>query len=526
MRSRLVVADRIRTARGVMGDALLIQDGLVRQVGTAAQLRRPDLAEDRFPGAVIVPGLCDAHFHPLAYAASLRRLSVGAAEDFDDLVALIRRASDALPPGTPLIGSRLNDETLNERTLPTRAELDRAVEDRPVLIHRYCGHIAIANTAALETAGISPLVPDPAGGSFDRDSSGRPTGVLRETAVPLVAGPLGRDAPPISPSATLDALRGLPTLGLTSIGAIVTTGAGPWCDTGNELATLLEIARDLPLQLAVLVVADDSPSLEKAARELADAGRRLRFLGVKEFADGSLGGHTAALRSPYADRPDVCGTLRLEGAATAARARTSLRLGGKVAVHAIGDAANAAVLDLFEELLGEGADPADLRVEHASVLAETDVARFAALGATASVQPAFMASESSWLEKRVGAARLARVYPLAELDAAGVPLAGGSDCPVEPPHPTWGMATARDRAGLTPEQALSGPQALHLFTDGAARAIGEPPPLGVGSPAAFTVLDRDPADEPPERLRDTRVLATWVDGESIEFPSDSPVWLA
>ena len=524
MTHRLVVADTIRTASGLIGDALLIGDGHVAATGSAAELRRPDLPEERFPGCVIIPGLRDAHMHPVPYTLSLSRPTLKDATDLDEVLARIREGAGSMSAGEPLIAIRLDDEGLKERRLPTRHELDLAVDDRPVLVYRYCGHIAVGNTRALEVAGIGSVTVDPVGGRLDRDDFGVPNGILRETAIEPVATALSGLSDGPDPEAVLAALHGLTTLGLTSLGAILAVGTGPWCDTGNELEAILAIARRLPLKLAVLVIAGDSAELEQAATALAGAGPRLTFLGVKEFADGSLGGHTAALELPYADQPDAHGALRLDPAAVGDRARTALRLGGKVAVHAIGDVANGRVLDLFDDLLAEGADPAKLRIEHASILTPELIGRFAAGGVTASVQPAFMASEAGWLEKRLGPERLRHAYPLASLVAAGVPLAGGSDCPVEAPHPLWGMAAARDRGGLDHAEALSGAQALSLFTDDAARAMGEPKPLAVGSPADFVVLDRDPVEATPNELRRARVLATWIDGEPALFPDHPVTW--
>lgn len=524
MTQRLVVADSIRTASGLIGDALLISDAKVAAIGFAGDLSRSDLPEERFPGCVIIPGLRDAHMHPVPYALSLSRPTLKDAPNLEEVLARIREAAGSLSVGEPLIAIRLDDEELKERRLPTRHELDLAVHDRPVLVYRYCGHIAVGNTQALETAGIGSLTADPVGGRLDRDDFGLPNGILRETAIEPVAAALSRLSNGPDPEAVLTALSGLTTLGLTSLGAILAVGMGPWCDTGNELEALLTIARQLPLKLSVLIIAGDSAELEQAVSALEGAGPRLRFLGVKEFADGSLGGHTAALEFPYSDQPDEAGTLRFDQAAVGDRARTALRLGGKVAIHAIGDVANGRVLDLFDDLMAEGTDPADLRIEHASILTPELIGRFAAGGVTASVQPAFMASEAGWLEKRLGRERLRYAYPLASLAAAGVPLAGGSDCPVEAPHPLWGMASARDRGGLGSEEALSGAQALSLFTDDAARAMREPEPLAIGSPADFVVLDRDPVEATPNELRHARVLATWIDGESARFPEAPVTW--
>jgi predicted amidohydrolase YtcJ len=178
----------------------------------------------------------------------------------------------------------------------------------------------------------------------------------------------------------------------------------------------------------------------------------------------------------------------------------------------------------METLLAEGADPADLRVEHASVLTAADIERFGRIGVTASVQPAFLASEHDWVERRVGPDRIRRTYAFRSLAEAGAPLAGGSDCPVEPPHPLAGMAAARDRCGVVPEEALDAADALRLFTEWSSRAIGVEGRLIPGAPATFTVLDCDPVAANPEGLRSARVLSTWVDGVPVEVPPGLPVW--
>jgi predicted amidohydrolase YtcJ len=144
-------------------------------------------------------------------------------------------------------------------------------------------------------------------------------------------------------------------------------------------------------------------------------------------------------------------------------ARATMMLGGSVAIHAIGDLANDLVLDVFEELIEMGAEPDRLRVEHASLLTEPAIERMARLGVTASVQPAFLASESDWLEKRIGEERMSRVYPFRSLIEAGVTVLGGSDSPVELPDPAIGIAAAIDRPGFNPSERLSPGQAEALF---------------------------------------------------------------
>lgn len=519
---RLVVADSVVGAQGA--DAVLIRHGRIVQVGSAAELAGPADIIDRFPGAVLAAGLRDAHFHPVGYTAALHRLVVKDAADFGALGELLTGVDRQLPPGATLIGIRLDDETLAERRLPTRVELDAMVRDRPIILYRYCGHIATVNTAALEAAAVGPDTPDPDGGMLDRGDDGRPTGVLRETAISLVAEVIGDRAVGLEPESVSRASRFMASAGLTAIGAMVTPGPSLWCDTSPELDVFLGAAPELALTMHTLLATTDPAVLEAGAARVRAAGPRVRFLGVKMFSDGSLGGHTAAMDEPFADRPDQLGTTRLEMNEALEAGRRSLALGGMVAIHAIGDRACGFVLDVFERLLDEGASPTDLRIEHASVLREADIARIAELGIVASVQPAFLASEAEWLEKRLGRERLARTYPFGSLAAAGARLAGGSDCPVEPPHPLHGIATAIDRGGLTPGEALPAPAAFDLFTSGAAVALREPTPLQPGSPADLVVLDRDPRAATAAEIRATDVLATYIDGVDRADRPPGPDW--
>jgi len=346
--------------------------------------------------------------------------------------------------------------------------LDAAIADRPVLVHRYCGHVAIANTAALAAADIDTATPDPAGGLIDRDDAGNPNGVLRETAIELVSESLG-DGNRIHPDEFLSGLNRLAALGLTSIGAILRSGAGAWASLGNEVDIAVAAADRIPINVGVYAIEDDPEVVAITRAKIDDAGGRMRWLGIKRFGDGSFGGHTAAMHERFTDR-DTTGTLRI-GDIDRRIAEASLAQGGGVAIHAIGDQACGAVIDLFADLITEGADPRKLRIEHASVLTRNDIQRLGDLGIVAAVQPLFMASESDWLVDRIGEDRLERTYPFADMENAGTVLAGSSDCPVEPPDPWAGMALARDRAGLAPSQALSPDRALAMYTTGAAIAL-------------------------------------------------------
>lgn len=403
----------------------------------------------------------DHHIHPIGYATLVNGLELMDSVDLADLTARVARFADTVEGA--VIGHRLNDEGLAEGRLPTRDDLDDVIGDRPTLLYRYCGHIAVANSAALSLAGVGSGTPDPEGGSFDRDPTGEPTGVLRETAIQSVSSALAPLVDGPSDAAILRAFGDLAAMGLGSITGIVSAGEPLWCGVTDELDVLCRLAPDLPIDVDVLVIAPDPQLLAEAAEKIRRSQGRVRFLGWKEFADGSFGGHTAALHDPFTDRPDTRGTERLDREHATMMARAAMMLGGTVAVHAIGDRANDAVLDLFEDLVDMGADPTRLRVEHASLLTAAAVERMARLGVTASVQPAFLASEGDWLVKRIGDERMRRVYPFRSLIQAGIQVIGGSDSPVELPDPTIGINAAIGRPGFDPSEGLTPDEAAALF---------------------------------------------------------------
>lgn len=403
----------------------------------------------------------DHHFHPFGYASLVNGLELMDAPSLAAVMTML--SARAARVEGPVIGQRLNDEGVGEGRLPTAAEIDDVVGDRPVLLYRYCGHIAVANSAALALAGVDADTPDPPGGSFDREATGRPNGILRETAIPVVSAALAPHTPPPSDSEILAALARLPEMGIGSVTGIISVGESIWCGVSNEVDALVRLAPELPIDVHVLVIANTPTELADAKERLDRAEGRIRFHGYKDFTDGSYGGHTAAMYEPFADR-DTTGVVRLDHDRALRMGEASLDLGGVVAIHAIGDRANDIALDVHQELVSRGADPAALRIEHASTLTDRTIERMAHLGVTASIQPAFLASEETWLEKRLGPDRMSRAYPFRSMLEAGIPLLGGSDSPVELPDPETGINAAVVRHGINPGQALTREQAEALFS--------------------------------------------------------------
>lgn len=496
----LVSGDAVGTTDGIPGNAVLIRGDQVVAVGDREHLLAPGVTEERYPGSVIVPGLVDTHVHPVGIAGLDAGADVHDAGDIDDLVQRLR-AVDA--PAGVVVGHRLDEHRLAERRLPTRIDLDAV--PLPVVVYRVCGHVAVANTAALMLGGVEPGTPNPPGGSIDTDDLGRPTGVLREEAIPLVTERLPR--PATLGTRVVCALERMRSEGLTRIGAIVSAADGPWCTVEDELGELVAAGRDLPIGVHAFIATTDAAALEAAAETIRNAGvHRLCFGGVKLFADGSYGGGTAAMR-------DGDGITRLVVDRDRALAEIALGLGGDVAVHAIGDGAVASVLALFEKLIEGGTDPRRLRMEHASTTPDDLIERIAGLGIGVGIQPAFVASEHEWLPGALGSAAT-DAHRFGSMAAAGVRLGGGSDGPVEPTDPLWGMRWARSRATLTPSEEVDGATALGWWTNGAHDLLGVDPPLGAGSPADLTILSADPTTTPPAQLADLDVVGVWVDGDA------------
>ena len=274
---RVITADRVVSPSGATGNAVRIEGGRIVAVGSHTDLRDPSAVEDTFVGGTLAAGLRDAHIHAVPYAALLRGCSLKTASTIEDLKDRIVTYARTLPGRSPVVATRFDDESLAERKLPTRSDLDAAISDRPVVIYRYCGHIAVANSNALAESGITDASPDPDGGVIDRDENGHPTGVLRESAVGLIAGALSRGGH-LRPDHLLDGLGLLAGLGITSIGAMIGYGESPSEKLAAEAELWREVAKDLPIKVRGFAIADTPDQLDHAARTISGVTERLTWL--------------------------------------------------------------------------------------------------------------------------------------------------------------------------------------------------------------------------------------------------------
>jgi len=298
----------------------------------------------------------------------------------------------------------------------------------------------------------------------------------------------------------------------------------------DDLALYRRFADDDRLTVRITAYADgDGAALAALCADgpYAHPKGRLRMAGVKLFADGALGSRGAALLSDYRDEPGNRGLFVTTPAALKAAMSKALNCNLQVATHAIGDAANRFVLDLYErELLPAERTRLRWRIEHAQIVAVSDIPRFAKLQVIASMQPVHATSDGPWVEARIGKEALPEAYAWRRFLDAGVTLAFGSDFPVESPDPRLGLYAAITRedldgkppGGWLPDQKLTALEALQAFTQGAAfagfaeREVGT---LAPGLRADFVVLDHDPLTVAPREIPRTNVLSTWVDGRPV-----------
>ncbi|MBK9009527.1 amidohydrolase [Novosphingobium sp.] len=502
---------------------LIGTDGRIVQVLRRGEKRpaRPDYLIDA-KGAILVPGMIDAHGHVMGLGFAALTLDLSAATSLAEAQAMIAAYARAHPDRPWILGRGWNQELWAEKRFPTAAELDAAVADRPVWLTRVDGHAGWANTLALTAAGVTPATKDPAGGRIERAApGGKPAGVLIDTATDLVDKVVPPPRPEDRDLALARAQEILLSVGVTAIADMGTTiedwqayrRAG---DTGRLRVRIMGYAAGTG---AMALIGGPGPT-----PWLYDD--RLRLNGVKLYADGALGSRGASLKAPYADAPGTSG-LRITGD-TQLRNMMSRAAFDKfqVAVHAIGDEANASAIAAIEDLAATYGGDRRWRLEHAQVVDPADIARLGRNGIVVSMQPAHQTSDRLMAEARLGPARLAGAYAWKSVQASGAKLAFGSDTPVEPPSPFLGFSAAISRqdskgepfGGWQPQERLTREETLAAYTANAAYAgfaDGRFGRLVKGERADFLLLDTDPLMASPTQVAQTRVLETWVNGQPV-----------
>jgi predicted amidohydrolase YtcJ len=521
--------------------AVALAEGRIVLVGTDDEVRETvdahtDVVDVR--GGLVLPAFQDAHAHPLAAGVDMLRCDLTDARSAEDTVARIAAYAGARPDLPWVLGSGWSMAHFPGGT-PTREALDAVVGDRPALLSNRDGHGAWANSQALQLAGLTAESPDPPDGRIERDPTGAPSGTLHEGAVALVE----RLAP--LPTAA-EQLAGL----LAAQQVMFSVGITAWQDAA--VGALFGQPDSLPVylrahasgELRARVVAAQWWHRDRGAEQVAelvdrrDAAAAQGFAAgtVKVMQDGVVENFTAGLLGPYLDgcgaETGNRGLSFVDPAALAGHVTELDRLGFQVHFHALGDRAVRECLDAVAAARSaNGRAGGRHHVAHLQVVDPADLARFAELGAAATIQPLWAAHEPQMDELTIpflGDRRSDLQYPFADLAAAGAHLAGGSDWPVSSPDPVQGVHVAVNRVlprargaeaePLSPRNRLDLGTALTAYTAGSAWVNGlddRTGRLAAGLLADLAVLDRDPFAHPPEEIGTARVMTTYLAGETV-----------
>jgi hypothetical protein len=501
---------------------LMTADGHVVRL-LAAGDKRPDRLDWRadMKGRVMLPGFIDAHGHVTELGFRAMALDLSDTTSLDQAKARIAAYAAANPDRKWILGGGWNQEKWGLGRFPTIADLDAVVSDRPVWLARADGHAGWGNSAALKAAGVTARAAAPAGGRIERGPGGAPAGVFVDAAQALVEKAVPAPLPKERDAAFLQAQEALLSNGVTAT-----------YDMGSSLDDWLSYRRMGDRGALRVRIVSYGLGVETAVAIGGTGptpwlyGDRLRLGGVKLFADGALGSRGAWLKAPYADAPGQSGAGFMSDDVIRNRMSRAAMDGYQVAIHAIGDKANAQVLSAIEELSDTYKGDRRWRIEHAQIVDPADLPRFAHHGIVASMQPTHETSDWRMAEARLGPARLAGAYAWGTMVREGVPLAFGSDYPVERPDPFagWAAAISREDAqgqppgGWRPEERLTREQAWWAYTGGAAYAAFAEKLFGrlaPGQRADFVIVDRDPLQATPAELRGIKVEETWVGGEKV-----------
>ncbi|MGB3167277.1 MAG: amidohydrolase [Alteraurantiacibacter sp.] len=473
-------------------------------------------------GRVVVPGFIDAHAHLMGLGLGTLVLDLSETNSLEEALAAIERYAAENPQRPWIVGRGWNQERWGLGRFPTAADLDAVVGDRPVWLERVDGHAGWANSLALQAGSVTRDIRDPEGGRIERIAGGRnPSGVLVDGAMNLIASQVPAPLPEDRDLALYNAQNILLSHGITAM-----------ADMGTSLDDWMTIRRAGDagwLQVRVMAYADSVDTMltiggPRPTLWLYDD--RLRLNGVKLYLDGALGSRGALLKQDYEDDHGNRGLPLLNGTQLRNLMSRAALDNFQVAVHAIGDAANAEALGAIEELAGDYTGDRRWRIEHAQIVDPTDIARFGQNGIVASMQPVHQTSDMVMAEARLGDDRLGGAYAWRTIIEAGGRLAFGTDAPVEPVDPLAGLAVAISRTnaagepfgGWRPDEAITREQALAAYTAGAAYAgfaEGRFGSLAPGERADFVMLSADPLFAGPEQMRAIRVLETWVSGQKV-----------
>jgi predicted amidohydrolase YtcJ len=518
--------------------ALAVKADRIIAIGSDSDVLKhkgPDTATLDLQGRFVMPGFNDAHMHLTEAGFKKLTVDLSGVRSVEEFRQRIRARVDRAAPTEWITGFGWDETLWPVKELPTRWDIDEVTTDHPVFVVRTDGHVAVANTLALKLAHVTLASKPPPGGEIGRDTTEQPNGILREGAQSMVTGVIPPPTDDQRRRAIEAALQDIASSGVTSVQdfSYRSDSNDQWHNF--QMFEQLEREGKLTLRISEWLPFDDPIDLLKQHREAHPQSDAMLHTGMlKGFMDGSLGSHTAAMLQPYADDPKNTGLPQYEQAKLNEMAKQRVLAGFQLGFHAIGDKGVGMALEAFAEAENaahaakvtapDGTENHRLRVEHAQVTNPTQVARFHELKIIASMQPCHLLTDMRWAESRLGPARAEHSYAWTEFLNHGVPLAFGTDYPVEPVNPFRGIYAAVTRKSedgkqeYYPSQKLNIEQSISAYTTGSAYAEFAEKQKGALAPgmlADFIVLDRDITAIVPEKILGTRVLRTVVGGKTV-----------
>jgi predicted amidohydrolase YtcJ len=513
-------------------EAIAVHGDRIQAVGKTIdmeKLKGPQTQVIDVGGHFLMPGFNDAHLHLNDAGATKLSVDLRGVKSLDELRERVARKVESAKAGEWILGAGWDETGWPVKAVPMRWDLDEVSNGHPVFLVRIDGHIAVANTRALQLGSISLASRDPQGGHIDRNETGEPTGILRETAKDAVLGVVPKPTHAQSRQGIELALADLAEHGVTS----AQDYSPGW--ENFEIYEELEKEGKLTARITEWLPFDDSlADLNRKRNSHPQTDLMLHTGMLKGFMDGSLGSHTAALLEPYADDPNNSGLCRYEAARLNDMTKERVLAGFQVGFHAIGDKGVQMALEAFagaENAAHEkhvkapnGGEDFRLRVEHAQVTTPQQIAKFKELKVVASMQPSHLLSDMRWAQERLGPKRAATSYAWLAFLNKRVALAFGTDYPIEPVTPFRGLYAAITRESENgkqeyfPDQRITLDQAISAYTVGSAFAEFEEKEKGKivpGMLADFVVLDRDLTAASPEKLLGAKVLRTVLGGKTV-----------
>lgn len=507
-------------------EAVFTENGLIMGLGTAEELEQTFTIDSvvELEKKIMFPGFVDSHMHLIGHGETLMRLDLSSMNSKREVLDAIKEKAQGVEEGKWIIGEGWNENLWSDAAVLTKQEIDAVVPNHPVLLKRICRHAMVVNSLAFKHAGIDENTPNPAGGLIERDDEGGLNGLLKDKAQDLMVDAL----PAISSEYLVEAL----TKGIESCWEHGLVGGhtedlsyyGNFKKTYNAfLEAINEGNRKFRAHL--LVHHEVIEDWKEDGHKFLSGNEFIEFGAMKIFADGALGGRTALLSYPYADDPSTTGVSIHTNERLLELVKKARKYELPIAVHTIGDQAFENVVDSILEAPSLHARRD--RLIHAQILRKELIEKIKGLPLILDIQPRFVASDFPWVVERLGKENMKYNYAWKTLLDEGIPCAGGSDAPIEPINPLWGIHAAvtrtnpldPDRTVYRPEEKLSMYEAISLFTKGSAYACHHEEDRGEireGYTADFTVLDIDPFNVDRDQILGKVVDMTIVD-ETIVY---------